>query len=292
MGKWTSKWGTALLAIGLVAVATVAGAVPGSVRKQVESSLLVTGEVDIEPNGSVSKIAIDHEEKLPEGVRTFVREAGLHWRFEPVLRDGKPIQARAPMSVRVVAKKVEGDQYRITLSGASFERRDDDSPERVGMVKMDPPAYPERAWRTNAAGSVYLVVKVGRDGKVQDVVAEQVNLRVLASEGEMRLLRNVFAKSALAAAKAWQFRIPTQGDTVDAPFWNVRVPVSYAMGGQPMEGRADDYGKWISYVPGPRTLVPWAQDDRAGFSPDALIDGGVYMADSNAPRLLTPLQGS
>lgn len=292
MGKWKSKLGTALLAIGLMAVVTVAGAVPSSVRKQVESSLLVTGEIDIEVSGSVSNVAIDREDKLPAGVVSFVREAGLHWRFEPVMRDGRAIQARAPMSVRVVAKKVEGDQYKITLSGANFERRDDDSPERVGMVEMDPPRYPEQAWRSGAAGSVYLVVKVGRDGKVQDVVAEQVNLRVLGSESEMRLLRNVFAKSALAAARAWQFRIPSRGDAVDAPFWNVRVPVSYAMGDQPMESRANDYGRWISYVPGPRTLVPWAQDDRTGFSPDTLTDGGVYMADNHAPRLLTPLQGS
>jgi hypothetical protein len=154
---------------------------------------------------------------------------------------------------------------------------------------MDPPRYPENAYRAGVSGTVYLILKVGRDGSVQDAVAEQVNLRVVAPEADMRTFRNIFAKSALSAARKWTFRPPTEGEYVAEPYWTIRVPVSYSFENHSKEG---DYGRWVSYVPGPRERAPWVTDkDRAGFSPDSLVEGGVYMASEKGPRLLTPLQG-
>jgi len=293
MGKRTRIAAIAvMLGMGLLLGASVAGAMPASVKKQIESSLLVKGSVDIEPDGSVSAVAIEREEKLPPGVVKFVRDSGLQWRFEPVLRDGHAVQARSPMSLRVVAQKLDNGDYRISLRGASFERYDPQDPTRATSIKITPPKYPDRAARAGAGGSVYLLVKVGRDGNVEDAIAEQVNLRILAPEGEMRLLRDMFAKNAVAAAKGWTFRVPTEGDTATRSFWNVRVPVTYSLDSQAIESRDGDYGRWISYIPGPRQQAPWMPGkERAEFSPDTLADGGVYMADSSAPRLLTPLQG-
>lgn len=284
-------WGWWCLLAGLwLAVANVAGAVPKSVRDRVESSLLVKGSVDIEPDGSVSAVAIDHEDKLPAGVVKFVRDSGLQWKFEPVVRDGRAVRARTAMSVRVVAKKLEGDDYRISLRGASFGRYDEGDLEQVVRVRTPPPGYPDRAARMGASGNVYLVLKVGRDGQVQDVIAEQVNLRELGSEGELRVLRETFSRSAVTAAKSWTFRPPSAGPSADAPFWTVRVPVRYAFQGLVDEDK--DYGKWMTYVAGDRQPIPWAHEQEGpGFSPDTLADGGVYLADGRAPKLLTPLQG-
>lgn len=276
-----------------VAVDTAQAQGAGAVRKQIESSLMVRGEVDIERDGSVSALAIEHEDKLDAGVVTFVRANAMQWKFEPVLRDGQATRARSPMSLRVVAKKLDSGDYRIELRGVSFQRYDAKDPASLASIEMTPPRYPEQAFRAGAAGNVYLVLKVGRDGKVEDVIAEQVNLRVVASEGEMRQLRGLFARSALAAAAKWTFRVPSQGAGANAPFWSIRVPVSYSLDRQPVEGGARDAGTWISYVPGPRERAPWSQQDSeaSGFSPDTLADGGVYMADGRSPRLLTPLQG-
>ena len=47
-GLSTWRWGGLLLAL-LAATAFATGSGPGAVRKQVESSLLVTGKIDIEP---------------------------------------------------------------------------------------------------------------------------------------------------------------------------------------------------------------------------------------------------
>lgn len=277
----------AMLAAG---AAPAQGGGPGSVRKQIESSLLVSGKIEIEPDGSVSKVVLDQQEKLPEGVVGFVRDSALQWRFEPVVVDGKVVRARAPMNVRVVAKKIEDDQYRIEIRGASFEDYDPLSRENVTSDrKMTPPDYPLAAARAGAGGDVYLLLKVGRDGSVEDAVAEQVNLRVVATENEMRKFRKVLADSSIAAARKWKFRPPSEGAHLADPFWVVRVPVSFRLGN---ESGIDQYGRWTSYVPGPREQVPWrSQKDRAEFSPDALVNGGVYMADSHGPRLLTPLHG-
>lgn len=266
------------------------GAGPGSVRKQIESSLVVAGDVYIETDGSVSRLDIDQEEKLPSGVVKLVRDNALQWKFQPVVREGHAVKAIAPMRLRVVAKKLDGDRYEIALRGVSFERYDEKDPRQVAAVSMPPPHYPTDAFRANAGGTAYLVVKVGRDGRVEDAVVEQVNLRVIASEGEMRRLRKLLADASVSAARKWTFRVPTEGEEASREFWSVRVPVSYSLSRNIAEGQT--YGQWISYIPGPREVVPWAdRTPRADFSPDTLVDGGIYMADSAAPKLLTPLQG-
>ncbi|WP_369978934.1 TonB family protein [Xanthomonas bundabergensis] len=290
-GLSTWRWCALLLAL-LAAAAFATGTGPGAVRKQVESSMLVTGRIDIEADGAVSALAIDHEDKLPGGVVAFVRSAAMQWKFEPALRDGKPVPARAPMTLRIVAKRQEGDAYRVEIRHASFIAYDRNDRSVVTSVNLAPPAYPESAFRVGASGSAYLLLKVARDGSVADAAVEQVNLRIVASESEMKKLRAIFARSALAAARNWTFRAPTEGDDASAPYWAVRVPVNYSLGEQPNEDTPGGYGRWISYVPGPRERAPWVTgEDAAGFSPDALSAGGVYMVDNSGPRLLTPLHG-
>ncbi|MFC3658028.1 energy transducer TonB [Xanthomonas hyacinthi] len=289
-GLSTWRWGGLLLAL-LAATGFAAGTGPGAVRKQVESSLLVTGKIDIEADGAVSALAIDRQDRLPEGVIGFVRDSVKQWTFEPALRDGKPVPARAPMTLRIVAKRQQGDSYQVEIRHASFAAYDPKDPRAVTSLKMAPPAYPEAVYRLGASGSAYLVLKVARDGSVADAAVEQVNLRIVGSESEMKKLREIFARSALAAARKWTFRPPTEGKDVSAPYWAVRVPVDYSLRDQPNEDMDSSYGHWISYVPGPRARAPWdTGKDASGFSPDTLSAGGVYMVDNNGPRLLTPLQ--
>lgn len=262
-----------------------------AVRERIESSLVVRGEVSIETDGSVSAVQLAKEDKLPVGVVSMVRDAGLKWRFEPVLRDGVAVRAVAPMSLRVIARKLDGDRYEISLRGINFARLDADDPENIARVSLKPPRYPEQAYRAGISGSVYLLVKVGRDGKVEDAFAEQVNLTFLSRENDQRRARDLLAKSALAGARQWTFRVPTQGPGAAQPFWNVRVPVSYSLDNGGAEGQ--EQGRWVSYVPGPRERAPWREgSEQLGFSPDALVDGSVNLVDNNGPHLLTPLQGS
>ncbi len=260
-----------------------------SVRERVESSMLVRGEVGIETDGSVFAVQLEKEDELPTGVTALVREAGMKWRFEPIVRDGATVRARAPMTLRVVARKLEADSYEISLRGINFDCLDRRSPENVASIDMKPPRYPEQAFRGNVTGSVYLVLKVGRDGTVEDAFPEQVNLTFLSREREQQRARELLANAAKDGAKKWSFRVPTEGPTAGQPYWNVRVPVSFAIGDR---APRSDQGRWVSYVAGPRERAPWkSDDDQPGFSPDALADGSVNMVDSSGPRLLTSLQG-
>lgn len=274
MGKLLACLLAALLALPAFASG------PGAVRKQVESSMVVTGSIDIEPDGSVGGYRIDRAEEVPPGVRDMVARFAPGWRFDPVLVDGRPAKARARMNLRLVARKIEKDSYQVSLRSATFGQ---DAPgESLGSLKLGAPHYPREAIRAGASGIVYLAVKVGRDGRVIDAVAEQVNLTFISSENAMTRWREVFARSALAAARGWTFQPPTVGDSADDPWWAARVPVSYHL-----ERGADSYGRWQAYVPGPRKPLPWRGDVLAGGS-DALPADGVFQVGREL-RLRTPL---
>lgn len=264
-----------------------------ALRAQIENSLLVEGEVQIEPDGSVSQVKLSREDRLTPTITGLVRESALKWKFKPVLLNGTAVRARSPMSVRLVAKQEGAESYQVRLSAVSFGGPSGSQPGDIGSRKMTPPVYPEEMAARHVFGTVYLVVKVARDGTVADAVVEQVNLRTLATEKEMEKFRQVFAKNTLAAARRWTFRVPTEGAQVNDPFWSVRVPVAYTLNKEPSEDDKDSYGRWFAYIPGPRTAAPWLQaNDPSNFSPDALPAGGVYLAGKqDGPQLLTPLQG-
>ena len=264
------------------------------VRQQIEGSMLVTGYVYIEPNGRVGRLEVDQPEKLPPAVKSLVERAGPEWEFEPVMVDGVARRAKARMSLRVVAKKHEEDSYQISLRGAYFGEEAMTPEERIAAAgnatlqrdRMKPPTYPMAAAQIGARGTVYLLLKIGRDGKVVAAAAEQVNLQTVGREKQMDFMRNVLSKSALSAAKGWTFHPPTEGPAAAEPYWMVRVPVDYAMRGDKLPG----YGEWDAYVPGPRQEVPWRTGElRPDETPDAMIAGGIYPVGQGL-RLRTPLQ--
>ena len=263
---------------------TAMAAGPGAVRKQVEASMLVTGDLEVSADGSVRTHAIDDAGKLPKGVVDFIQKSIDTWKFDPVLVDGEAVAIRNKMSLLVVAKKYDDDHYSIRLQATNFYPYKTQEGVEVGSRNMAPPRFPMAAAQNGVGGTVYLIVKVGRDGKVEDAVPEQVNLRIVATENQMGKWRMLLAKNSVQAAKAWEFVPPTAGEYVDNPYWLVRVPVDYRF---PEE--KSGYGQWQSYVPGPRQANPWAENEDAGYSPEALAAGGVHMMGKGGLRLLTPL---
>jgi hypothetical protein len=272
------------LVLAMCSVAAFANG-PGAVRRQVESSLVVKGTVDIDADGRVLGYALDHADKLAPAVKQLLAGAVPHWRFEPVVLDPGTDRGRAPMSVRLVARKLDDEKYRIEVRGAQFgtHRRG----QGITMRSMKPPRYPVNAARAGVGGTVYVLVKVGRDGRVEDAAAEQVNLRVIASEHVMTRWRGVLAQAALEAARAWTYVPPTR-EPAAASAWVVRVPIDFHA--PTVDGRFPADYEWQAYVPGPRTVVPWAQDPSrsagAGDIADA-IAGGVQPVGLGL-RLITP----
>ena len=277
-----------LCAIALLLSLSAMAAGPGAVRKTIESSMLLTGTIVVGPDGQVTEYAIDQPEKVAKGVLDFVGNNVLHWKFEPTLLDGKPVSVRNKMSVRVVANKQDNGDFSIRIGGVNFLPVKVEEGLHVASAKMTPPRYPMGAARAGATGTVYVVLKVGRDGAVQDVVAEQVNLEFVANENIMEQARKIFADASINAAKQWKFAPPVKGEYVDDAYWTVRVPIDYSMHGT----KTYRYGEWKSYVPGPQQRVPWRElRDFPRFSPDTMVAGSVVYQAGTGLRLLTPLQG-
>lgn len=270
--------------LSLCAFAAVAAG-PREVRKQIETSMLVTGTIDIAPDGSVDGYRLDQPDELSEFVVELIDKAVPGWRFEPVLVDGKVVKARSKMGLRIVATRLGDDRYQIEIRSAGFGDYagfGKSGGRTVSSLELDTPSYPWMALDSGVSGTVYLVLRIGRDGSVEDVIAEQTNLTVVGNERQMRMGREMLEKAALAAARDWTFRPPTAGDAVDDPFWSVRVPVDFVLDDE----RNAKYGAWQAYIPGPRQTAPWLEDE--GSAPDALVAGGVYQV-GEGPRLLTAL---
>ncbi len=274
---WTVAMVLSMVATGVQAQTASA------VRKTVESTMLVTGEILIAADGHVDGYTVDQQEKLPPETLQLLGQAIPSWTFEPIERQGVRVAARSRMNVRLVARKVE-EGYQMSVRSAEFGG--DPAPgETVAKLRMDPPTYPMSAARSGASGTVFLLVEVGRDGRVLHADAAQTNLTVVSNARDMASWRNLFEKSAISAARAWTFTPPTVGDSAAAASWVIRVPVQYAFKGMREEG----YGKWEAYIPGPRHLVPWMSSKVAADSGlDAGLEGQL-MQVGYGPQLQTPL---
>ncbi len=276
MGK---RLGMALLLASCIGTVFAAG--PAAVRKQIESSLLVKGTIDLTSEGGVVGYALDDAETLPSGIKSMLARVVPQWRFEPVKLTAGATKARATMSVRLVAKKLDADTFAVEIRGAQFGVEASSSSSRG----LSPPSYPEPAAQAGVGGTVYVALKIGRDGRVEEAIAEQVNLRFVASEKEMQRWRDLLAKATLRTAKNWTV-LPPKDHPLDAPYWTARVPVAFVA----YEEKEPDDKKWQTYVPGPRAMIPWRTGD-PDTGADALAAGGVYPLDGG-PRLLTALDPS
>ncbi|MDR7193495.1 TonB family protein [Luteimonas terrae] len=280
-----------LLATACLVPSLTAAQSAREMRQQVEGSMLVTGHVDIALDGSVSTHTLDQPDKLPDYVVRLIERAMPALRFEPVLVDGAPVLARAKMTIRLVATPADDGNMNIAIKSASFgEEYDPDDTGRVRSIEMKPPRYPMNIAQMGGKGTVYLLVKVARDGRVEDVAAEQTNLTALGTARQMEMIRRGLEKAAIDKAREWTFVPPTTGDAVSSDHWVVRVPVDFSLsdGARLPEGAA--YGQWLGYVPGAQTRPTWAMPDPPGFSPDAQVAGALHQGQSRF-RLLTPFEG-
>lgn len=261
--------------------------------KQLESTMLLTGKIDVDPDGTVAGISLDQQEKLGDALSNYIRNTVTQWHFEPVRDEhGNALAVRAPMHLRLVARVLDGDKAEVGIRSADFSAGyNPDDPTTVRFLENRPPAYPRDASRAAMGADTFVLIKVGRDGRVEDLITRQVNLHSLDSERVMEKWREKFAKATERAARNWTFQVPTEGPKADAPHWVVTVPVTYEISIGPKGSSDNRYGTWRSYVAGPLQPAPWLdpKDVRNATSPDALPDGGIYMEREDGLRLLTPL---
>ncbi|SEV95365.1 hypothetical protein [Luteibacter sp. 329MFSha] len=279
------------LLVGVFAAAMASAAFaagPLAVRQRIEASMLVTGSIVVAPDGNVTGYELDKQDKIPPEIVELVRSATTAWRFEPVLRDGQAVSAKAHMALRIVARRDDPTKKEFTahIVGASFGD-DGKGGEEITYLDRHPPSYPSAAAAARVQGTVYLLLRVDHDGKVTDAFAEQVNMGVVGSDSELRVWRKALANPAVQAAKTWTFQPPTKGPHANDPFYIVRVPVTFRINRDP--ARSDRYGTWQAYVPGPKEQAPWAEASPAAS--DAVPDGSLFLVNTGL-KLTTPLDRS
>jgi hypothetical protein len=262
---------------------------PSEVRSRMEASMLVSGEIAVDAQGGVTRYELDHRDQLPDGVERYLDAQIADWLLDPAMLEGQPVAVRNRMDLLLVATPAEDGKFRMALRNASFHpmKQAGYGIERIAVM---PPLYPRVAAESGVSGTVYLALRIGADGSVVEAMAEQVNLRIVLSDPEMKRWRGVLARNAIEAARKWTFRLPSKGGYSGA--WDVRVPVAYALHDQGADLErvaSESYGKWDSYIPGPRQPIPWRADvDDAPL--EVLANGGIYPIgqDDGRPKLAQP----
>lgn len=263
-----------------------AGSGPRAVRKTIEASMRVTGEIVVTHEGKVASYVLDQADTMPREAKQLLARFVPQAEFEVRNSSGKPGSTTLKMSVQLLAQpRPEGGAV-IKVADTYFYPADKDPSSAavsgITRLQMKPPTYPINAAAAGVSGTVYVIVRINPDGSVGDVHAERVDMQVIAGERELELWRGVLAKSALAASKKWTFTLSPERLAMPGNI-NVRVPVSYLMWGR--DKPAKD-GLWQSYVPGSYHPVPWekniAEEGIGAMAPGQLypIGGGVRMRNA------------
>ncbi|MFC4525101.1 hypothetical protein [Dyella halodurans] len=239
--------------------------------------MVVTGVVRLNTDGSVHDFQLDHPEKLPEPVKNLVSQSAAAWKFQFAVAPTSLTTER--MYLRVVATMTDNDHASLRVAGADFDEAVNDDSETVQPPRYPHILYPKQALEEHASGTVYLLMRIGKDGKIQNIATEQVNLSNFAPTADMARYRKYLADTAMKSAQQWVFTVPTKGKRAARSEWLVRVPVSFLTTGESVP----DYGSWALYVPGPRENIPWLQRPKLALeAPDAVPNGALQSLDDDA----------
>lgn len=277
------KWFRWLLLLGLAVSAQAAAALLDD--SAVQASMQLKAKIAIDAEGRVSDFQIQRANEVPPGVVKIVDGIARQWEFDPVVIDGTPVAVTSSCWLWVLAKHLDDGRSQVAVRGVSF--REPGKPPTNEVQADGPLAIPK--WPGSGAehvqANVYLMAKIGPDGRVADAIAEQVNLRALVPTKQAGKLRDAFANSALAVVHDWKFTPPATGPLAGEPFWTVRVPVAYSFP-DPKSG----YGQWEAYVPGPRQRASWDQPPALASEALEALPEGVYTL--GAPETLQLHEGA
>lgn len=208
--------------------------------------LSVSGSIDIGPDGSVIAHSID--KGLTPAVRSLIDRNIETWRFEPILQDGRPVIASTRVQMALSAVPDGKDTLQLRVDKVWFG-----APKTVDNAQA--PKYPPQALRDRFGARVVLALELDENGKVIAAHPYQTSLSRSTSEGRAAKFRKQFEKASIAAAMEWTF---TPGESIDGQKLGSRamVPISFVIGSR-MQGMIP---VWRSFVPGPITPAPWADE--------------------------------
>lgn len=269
-----------LLCVSLVSQASGEKAV----RKTVEATMHVVGQVVISAQGRVESYRVG-EESLPPEVARLVARFLPACQFAVTPASGKPGPVKAGVALQIVARQTSDGRVVVAVKDYLFQ--DPDTPRYITEKEMRPPDYPAGAVLSGLSGTVYVALRLNPDGTVAEAHAEQVNMTVVAREKTLERGRGLLAKAALAKARKWTFNIDERWHRQPGPI-SVRVPVDFRLAEASGGKTSKNHPQWQAYVPGPYSPIPWESAQVADGGVGAMTPGQLYPVGS-AIRLKAPV---
>jgi hypothetical protein len=128
-------------------VAVVAGALAVTavhsedVDKLAEASMLVTGTVELNADGSVHGYALDHQDKIPGPVTDLIQRNVPSWKFQ---FSAEPTSiVKESMSLRIVAKETDEKHTTLGIAGVQFDDMHGQSDEYAHSLDRVTPIFPQ-----------------------------------------------------------------------------------------------------------------------------------------------------
>lgn len=237
------------------------------------------GSITIDERGAVLDVVLDAG-KLGDEVDAGLVEQIRGWRFEPVLEQGQPTQARLRLTADLLAFRKRGTPGRALAVSRAWLVEQTDGPEagprRESAPPIAQPAYPRDAATMGIGADVVVLVRMGENGKVAD--AAVASLMLTGERAGVPRLRErqaaMFARSATEVAGRWRFPWAKAGEIL-------KVPVRYTPPG--FDGR-----RWVRAFPVGMAASDWALQAQAGDPPPRMVYAGQEAPGRT--RLLTRLE--
>lgn len=285
-----------LLAAAIIACTAPANAGCNTAISSVASAMTtrVDGYIKIDAAGNLTDYRIDTQ--LPEQLRELVSKTVHKWAFFPVLVGGQAVPAEAKMRI-TLAGRVDGDDLVVTVDNVIFlggpGTAIDPSSRPVFVTLNDKgvrlPAYPESLLREGVQGTVLLYLKLGIDGRVQEICPIQVSLiDVKGNNAILAKAAELFASSAVDQVKNWRFGVTTRISNPSPDELTVGLPVAFRLTGF----KNPKPGQWHTEVRSEKKAAPWLMLDPTeqafGVSD---VDNGEIVPLASSIRLATKVNG-
>lgn len=231
------------------------------------------GSLTIGADGRVLDVDLSSSADLGEEVLAAYEERIRGWRFEPIVENGRPVNAKGLMQLSLVAEREKGSESAaFGIRHVWFMDPPGTTPASQGAL-LKPPSYPTNALKAGVGADVVLVLKLDAQGRVQSAATEKLDLLGVAPrQSQLSSLAAQFRRSAEKAAVNWTIPGQPEGGLV-------RVPVRYA---------ADRWANgWAPTTAQVVELPEWAVLELAAAQARDLSAGGTATAAQF--KLLTPL---
>jgi len=286
-----------LLVIPSMTLPAIAARPPRPPAMESVITMLVDGWLVIETDGGVLDVGIETD--IPARLREDLDRVVRRWRFYPVVIDGNARRARSPMRITLATHKVS-EGYSITVDHVLFPNPEGTSVAGVidnGSVIISTrrrvmPEYPTELLRGRGVeGAVLLAIRVGRDGRVAEVIVRQSALYDVSGQDQvLRDVAELLEDSALQAVKRWKFNVQLKTDAPDPSDLTFLQQVHYTLEGPKQGARRTDSKAaptlWRMEVRTARRPIPWIKDDLeealAGVSD---LRGGEMLPAGNRVRV-------